>query len=105
MLLVDVSGSMAPPLSWLLHVPDAPYLQMHCALAHTRLAASTTTTLSITLAFLLLTFLHIALSELVPRFVAIRHPELATTLTSMMSSTGSPDVGEDRKSTRLNSSH
>ena len=33
------------------------------------------TTLAIVLAFLLLTFLHIAGAELVPRFVAIRHPE------------------------------
>ena len=31
---------------------------------------------------------------MVAQLVAIRHPELVTTLTSMMSSTGSPDVGQ-----------
>ena len=38
-------------------------------------AGGLATTLSIVVAFVLLTFLHIATAELVPRFVAIRHPE------------------------------
>jgi pimeloyl-ACP methyl ester carboxylesterase len=35
-----------------------------------------------------------SMGGMVAQLVAIRHPELVTTLTSMMSSTGSPDVGQ-----------
>ena len=35
-----------------------------------------------------------SMGGMVAQLVAIRHPDLVTTLTSMMSSTGSPDVGQ-----------